>query len=156
AARVSVADRLADLLEHSQEARQVVSWSFAFAEQSSERASVHEFHGEKWAAPFVGTQFVNWHEAGVLQLAADLCFLVKAAEHFGVATAVGEQHLDRQVAAQSRIAATQHGSHAAAANLAMKFEAAKAVLGHGRIFQGLWCKGYRQFGSRRNTHRDGR
>ena len=64
-------------------------------------------------------QLVDRHDAGVLELAADLRFLDEPSDHVGVVAEILPEHLEGDVAAQVGVAALEHGAHAAAGDLAV-------------------------------------
>ena len=67
----------------------------------------------------------------MLQLAGDLGFLDEAADHLGLFAVRFEQDLDGEVAAEVRIATLEHGSHAAAGDLAEELQPRRAFGGSG-------------------------
>jgi hypothetical protein len=68
----------------------------------------------------------------MLELAADLRFLHEAAQHLGLVLVAFQQDLDGQVAAQVRIAPSEHGSHPAPRDLAKELIAIATLGGLGR------------------------
>jgi hypothetical protein len=72
--------------------------------------------------PAVGepAQLVDGHDAGVLQLPADLRLLHEALHQLRSLLVVLQQHLDGDLAAQFDVAALEHGAHAAAGDFAVE------------------------------------
>ncbi len=67
----------------------------------------------------------------MLQLPGDLGFLDEAANHVGLVAMRFEQNLHRQIATEVGIAAFEHGSHAAASDLAEELQPRRTVGGVG-------------------------
>ena len=128
---MGVGDGLRDRLEDRQEAGQSVGRALPRLEQLGQRVSLHQLHGEK--RPFVGkgAQLVNRHDAGVLELPADLCLFDKPADHVGVAAHVFAENLEGDVATEVRIAPLQDLAHAAAGDLAVDPIASRGVVAVG-------------------------
>ena len=63
-------------------------------------------------------QLVDRHHAGMLELAADLRLLDEPVDQVGPLAVLVEQDLQRQVAAEGRVAAPEHSSHPAPGDLA--------------------------------------
>ena len=81
--------------------------------------ALDQLHGEEGPVA-EAAEVVDRHDAGVLQLAADLRLLDEPPRHLGPVGVLLQQHLDRQVAAQVDVAAAQHRPHAAAGDLAVR------------------------------------
>jgi hypothetical protein len=71
-ASVGVGQRLAHLLEDAQETRLIVHRLGPFEQQVVKRAALDQLHGEEGPAVGQAAEFVDGHDPGVLQLAADL------------------------------------------------------------------------------------
>jgi hypothetical protein len=69
----------------------------------------------------------------MLQLAANLCFFLKTPQRLTVAVPPCQQHLQRQLAPQRRIAAAQYRPHATATDLALHLEATQTPWRRGGI-----------------------
>ena len=80
--------------------------------------ALDQLHGEVGTLVGELAQFVDRHDARVLQLAADLGLLDETPPQLGVVLVRRQQHLDGNVAAQVSIAALEDGAHAAAGDLA--------------------------------------
>ena len=91
----------------------------AFGEDGGERLAFDQLHGEERpvAEP---ADVVDRHDAGMLQLAADLGLFDEPPGDVGAVGEFLEQHLDGQVAAEVDVATAQHGPHAAAGDLAVE------------------------------------
>ena len=102
---VGVGQRLAHLLEHLKEARQVAGRRVALLEQDRQRLAFHQLHGE--VGPVVGktTGLVDGHDAGMLQLAADLRLFQETLHGAGIVVVVFQQDLDGEFTAQFGVAA---------------------------------------------------
>ena len=136
AAGVGVGHRLSDGREDRQEPWQVVGRGRAGRVQLGQRPPSHQLHAEEGPAVGKGAQFVDRHDAGVLELAADLGLLDEAAGHVGVAAEVVAKDLDGDVAAEVVVVALEDGAHAAAADLAVDAVAGRgAVLGRDAVGQ---------------------
>jgi len=101
---VSVGERLADLLEQTQEPRQVVGRdgrSGAARRGTTPRA----ISGQERPAVGQGAGLVDGGNARVLQLPGDLRFLAEALFHFGLAHVLALEHLDGEGAAQAQVTA---------------------------------------------------
>ena len=87
-------------------------------QQGREGLALYQLHGE--VGPLVAglAEVVDGHDAGVLQLAADLRFLDKALQQFGAAGMSLQHDLDSDVTTQVGIAALEDSAHAAAGDLA--------------------------------------
>ena len=88
------------------------------ASNAEQGSALDQLHGEIGPAIGEGAQLVDRHDAGVLELAADLGLLDEAADQFGLVLVALEQDLHGQVAAQVGVASLEHGPHAAAGDLA--------------------------------------
>jgi hypothetical protein len=88
------------LLEHLEEARQVVGRAAALAQQGGEVAAADEFHGEVQAAAGVAADLVDGHDAGVLQLAADLRLFEEATADVGAVAGRIVEHFQGQLATE--------------------------------------------------------
>ena len=102
---MGVGHRLADLLEDRQEPRQVVGRGRRARQQGGQGPALDQLHGEEGPAVGEGAQLVDRHDAGVLELAADLRLLDEPAEDLGVVAVLLQEDLDGQVAAQVGVAA---------------------------------------------------
>src|SRR5262249_14861672 len=118
AARMRVGDGLTDLQVDLQETLAVGGAVLAFREERGERAALDELHREIGTARALEAEVVDGHDAGVLELAADLRLLDESIEDRGVAEVVLAQELHRDVAAEVRVAALLHHADAAARDLA--------------------------------------
>ncbi len=78
--RMRVSDRLAHLLENSQEPRPVVAQVCARFEQTGQRAAPDEFHREVRPLVLEHSQLVHGDDAWVLKLTADLSLLDEPAD----------------------------------------------------------------------------
>jgi anti-anti-sigma regulatory factor len=76
---VGVGHGLAHLLEHLEEARQILARVGALAQQGGERAAADQLHGEIRSLVGRPAHLVHGHNAGVLKLATDLRLLGEAA-----------------------------------------------------------------------------
>ena len=90
--------------------------------------ALDQLHREEGPEVGEGAQLVDRHDAGVLELAADLGLLDEAADHVGVVAEVVAQHLEGDVAAEVGVAALEDGAHAAAGDLAVDAVADRAVV----------------------------
>src|SRR5262245_36587671 len=99
----------------------------ALGEQRGERAALHELHRE--IGPLVREQaeLVDGHDAGMLELAADLRLLDEAFQQLRFFRELLAQNLHRDVAAEVAVAALQDDSHAAARDLAEELVAAATL-----------------------------
>ncbi len=108
AAGVGVGDGLGDGLEDRQEAGPVVVGAVARSSSNSRQGvALDQLHGEEGPEVGEGAQLVDRHDAGVLELAADLGLLDEAADHVGVVAEVVAQDLERDVAAEVGVAALE-------------------------------------------------
>jgi hypothetical protein len=73
--RVGIGHRLGDLLEDPQEPGQVVGRRRALGQQGREGAAADQLHREERPMILQSAQVVDRDDAGVLELAADLCLL---------------------------------------------------------------------------------
>jgi hypothetical protein len=111
-------------------------------EDFAQLAAAHERHGEEHAAVRVEPDFVDRHDARVVELARDLRFLEEAREHAlaferrarDEREALVAQHLHRDVAAQVGVPGLVDDAHAAARELVLDHVAAleRAVRGEAR------------------------
>ena len=129
---VGVGHRLADLLEHFQEPRQVLGRGLALCEAVGQGAALDQLHGEVRPAVGEPAQVVDRHDAGVLQLAADLRFFDEALLQFRTGHVFIPQHLEGEVAAQKRVMAAQHQTHASPTDLGVEAIADGRRLGQQR------------------------
>ena len=104
------------------------SGSVAGLQQLRQGVALDQLHGEEGPEVGEGAQLVDRHDAGVLELAADLGLLDEPADHAGVVAEVVAQHLERDVAAEVGVAALEDGAHAAAGDLAIDAVADRAVV----------------------------
>ena len=86
AAGMGVGHRLADGLEDREEPRQVVRRGWALREQRRQRPAFDQLHGEVGPAVGEGAELVDRHDAGVLELAADLRLLDEPATISGLSS----------------------------------------------------------------------
>ena len=114
---VGVRQRLATCKAIAQEARPVRRRVGALGQQRRQGLALDQLHGEEGPVA-EAADVVDGHDAGVLQLPADLRLLEEPPRHLGPVGVLLQQHLDRQVAAQVHVAAAQHRAHAAAGDLA--------------------------------------
>ena len=119
-----VGHRLADLLEDPQEPRQVVRRVGALLQQRRQSTPFYQLHGEVGPAVVKCAQLIDGHDAGMLELAADLCLFDESAAKVGVILVLFKQDLDREVAPQVRVASLEDGTHAAVADLSHDLVAA--------------------------------
>ena len=120
---VGVGHRLADGLEDGEKAGEVVRGRLALRQQRRQRPPLHQLHREIGPAVGERAQLVDRHDAGMLELAADLRFLHEPPHQLGLLLVALEQDLDRQVAAEVRVAALEHRPHPAPRDLAEKLVA---------------------------------
>ncbi len=130
AARVGVANRLADLLEDLQEPSTVVRDLRAIIEQRGERLPLHELHCEEGALVGLQTQLVDGHDPRVLELPTDLRFFDEALEYLEVAEVAVVDHLERHVPTQIGVAALENLPDAPAGELAQDLEPAALAQRH--------------------------
>ena len=114
---VGIRQRLRHLQGDGQQARPIGRRVGPLAEDRRERLALDQLHGEEGPVA-EAADVVDRHDAGMLQLPADLRLLDEPPGHVGPVGVLLQQHLDRQVAAQVDVAAAQHGAHAAAGDLA--------------------------------------
>jgi hypothetical protein len=98
-------------------------------QQRCQRSPLDEFHREIRPAISERTQLVDRHDAGILELPADLCFFDKSPDQFRLVLVAFEQDLHGQVAAQVRVAPLEHGSHPATSDLTEELVAVTALGG---------------------------
>src|SRR5262249_36217208 len=84
-----------------------------------------------------GAELVDRDDAGVLELAADLGLLDEPADQRGLVPMRLEEHLDRQLAAQVAVAASEDGPHPAPPDLAEELVAG----GTGEVRAPPWRRG---------------
>ncbi len=118
-ARVGVGDGLRDRLEDRQHPGQAVAGILASGQEPGERVPFHQLHAEERPAVAQGAHLVDRHDAGVLELAADLRLLDEPADHVGIVAEVLAEDLQRDVAPEVGVAALEHGADAAARDLAV-------------------------------------
>ncbi len=99
-------------------------------------SALHQLHREIGPAVGEGAQLVDRHNAGMLELAADLGLLHEPAHQLGLVLVALEQDLHRQVAAQVGVASLEHGPHAAAGDLAEELVPVAALLRRGHLVGG--------------------
>jgi hypothetical protein len=132
-AGMGVGHRLADGLEDRQEPGPVGGGRGPLSQECRQRPALDQLHREIRAVVGKGAQLVDRHDPGMLKLAADLRFLDEPAHQFGPALVTLQQHLDGQVAAQVGISPLEHGSHAAAGDLAQELHPHRAIVGQGHL-----------------------
>jgi len=96
----------------------------AVLQHGRERLSANELHREVGTAVRLQAQAVDRHDAGVLELAADLRLLQEALHHLRIVGVPGSQHLERHTAAQVLVAPLEDDADAAARDLAEHLVAA--------------------------------
>jgi hypothetical protein len=84
AATVGVGDRLANLLEHLQITRQVLTRIGPRRQQLGESSALNQFHREIRPALVEAPHLVDRDDAGMLQTPADLCLLDEATSQSGI------------------------------------------------------------------------
>ena len=104
AAGVGIRHRLAHLEEDPQHARLIVGQIEPCGQEVRQGAALDQLHDEIRAAVGKRAQVVDRHDAGVLQLAGDLCLLDEASDQAGVVAMLLEQDLHGQVAADVAVA----------------------------------------------------
>jgi hypothetical protein len=109
----------------------------AFPQELGENVSLDEPQGEEGPA-VGGAQLVDRYQAGVLQLAADPRLLNEAADDFGLALVLVQEHFEGEVASEVGVAAQEHRAHASPPNFAAHLVTSEvrqgrraAVLGRG-------------------------
>src|ERR1700722_19144601 len=95
-------------------------------EKVSERAPTNQLHGEEGPTVISAAQFVNCRDAGMLQPTSDTRFFQKPTFEMSMAAMLRQQHFDRQVAVEVRVAGAQHTAHATTPDLALQREAAQS------------------------------
>jgi hypothetical protein len=117
---VRIGDRLAHRLEYREHAPAVLIRRAALLQERRQRLPLDQLHRE--VRPLVGHQaeLVHGHDAGVLQLAADLRLLDEALHDLGALGQLAVEHLHRHVAAEVRVVALEDHAHAAARDLAQQ------------------------------------
>ena len=98
----------------------VASLGPALGQAGGQRLALHELHREERAARrYAASELVDGHDAGMLELPADLRFFDEALHEIGALREVlVEQHLERHVAAEVVVAAAVHDADAATSELA--------------------------------------
>ena len=109
AARVGVSDRLRHLLEHGEE----VDAMRVGIESLRERPSLDQLHREARTPVRLKTEAVDRHDAGVLELAADLRFFDEPLDHVLAVEELRTQDLERNVAIEIPVAALVDDADAA-------------------------------------------
>jgi hypothetical protein len=127
AAAVGVRHRERELLEDRE---RVVAVRVGVHERR-QRAPLDELHREVRAAVGLQAHAVDGHDAGVLELAADLRLLDEALDDVGALRVLGAQHLERDVAVEVLVAAAVDEADAAARDLAEDLVA--RVVDRGRV-----------------------
>ena len=129
---VGIRHRLRHLQGDGQQAGPIGRRVGPFAEDRRERLALDQLHGEEGPVA-EAADVVDRHDAGMLQLAADLRLLDEALGHVGAVGVPLQEHLDREVAAEVDVPAPQHGPHAAAGDLAGELVAVADIgpRGHG-------------------------
>ena len=127
AARVSVGERLADLLEDAEEALAVLGGVLALREERRERLALDQLHREVGLLVRHQSHIVHRHDARMLELRADLRLFDEAAGGVGVALVAIEQDLERDFAAELGVARFPHRADAAAGDLAGDLVATDAL-----------------------------
>src|SRR5262249_51928863 len=93
--------------------------TLALPEQLGQSVAFDQLHREEGSLIGEGAELVNWHDARVLELAADLRLLDEPAHNVGVIAVIVAQHLERDFAAKVWVAAFEDDAHASAGDLAV-------------------------------------
>ena len=145
ASSVGVGHRLADGLEDATGSGAGRAAGRSGRSDQQDAARVRPFdqlHREIRPAVGEGAQLVHRHDAGMLELAADLRFLDEPAHQLGLVLVAFEQDLDGQVAAQVGVAPLEHRPHPAARDLAEELVAVAALGGRGHLIGGRLGDGH--------------
>jgi hypothetical protein len=125
AACMGIGDGLADLLKDLEEAHPVLSRFLALGQKGSQGAALDQLHGEVRPVVREPAQIIDGDDAGVLELAADLCLLQEPLHQSSLAVVLFQEDLDGQVATQISIKPFEDRAHAAASDLAEHLVAAR-------------------------------
>ena len=129
---VGIRHRLGDVLEDRQEPGQVGRRVRPAPEQVGQGPALHQLHAEERPPVGEGAQLVDRDHAGVLELAADLRLLNEPSDQVAVVAEVLAEDLDRDVAADVGVSASQDGAHAAPGDLAVDPVAGRGLNAAGR------------------------
>ncbi len=148
---MGIGHRLADGLEDGKEAGKVVRGRLAFRQQRRQRPAPDQLHREVGPAVGEGAQLVHRHDAGVLELTADLRLLDEPAHQLGLVLVALEQDLDGQVAAQVGVAPLEDRPHPAPGDLAEELVAVAMLRRRGHLIGGGLGDGQNRY--RRSPYR---
>ena len=99
-----VGHRLTNLFENAEETTSIVVGFPTLRKQLGKSLPLDEFHAEKRALICKLTKLIDRGDAWMLQLTTNLSFLHKTANHVRLVLLGVQQHFDRQVTTQIRVA----------------------------------------------------